>query len=68
MLDDSYRRALALPTDRFSTSFDLSAHYIIWDVRSLLRPDAHSIRAHLHKLNVYGPGGFFKTHQVIDFA
>ena len=32
VLDDSYRRALALPVDRFASTFDLSAHHILHDV------------------------------------
>lgn len=64
VLDDSYRKALALPVDRFATSFSLGEHTIMPVVQELLMPDAPSIAARLHKLNVYGPGGFFKTHKV----
>lgn len=33
VLDDSYRKALALPVDRFATSFNLAAHSSILPVR-----------------------------------
>ena len=65
VLDDSYRRALALPVNRFASTFDLSAHHILHDVHAMLMPDAQSVRSRLHKLNVYGPGGFFKAHKVL---
>jgi hypothetical protein len=57
--------ALALPTDRFASSFDLPAHYILQDLHALLFPDAQSIRAQLRKLSVYRPGGkAFKAFEV----
>jgi hypothetical protein len=62
--DDSYRKAVALPTGRFAPSFNLAEHRIMADVRRLLMPDAKRSYARLHKLNVYGPCGFFKEHKV----
>lgn len=64
VLDDSYRKALALPVDCCATSFNLAAFDILPDVHELLMSDAPRIAARLHKLNVYGPGGFFKAHKV----
>lgn len=64
VLDDGYRKALALPLDRFATTFDLAADNTLRDVQALLMPDAARISARLHKLNVYGPGGFLKSHRV----
>lgn len=64
VLDDSCRKALPLPIDRFAVNFSLAEHDIMPVVQELLMPDAPSTAARLHKLNVYGPGGFFKMHQV----
>ena len=35
---------------------------VLEEVRLLLAPNASSVVAELDKLNVYGPGGFFKPH------
>ncbi|KAF7338751.1 Fe2OG dioxygenase domain-containing protein [Mycena sanguinolenta] len=47
VLDDSYRKAGKMNPERFATSTSLGS----------LRP------AELYKLNVYGPGSFFKAHK-----
>lgn len=60
VLDPTYRRALALPADRFLTSFDLAQHAgVLRAVRSLLLPDAAYVTSELHALNIYTVGGFF---------
>ena len=64
VVEESYRKALALPTTRFATSFNVAEHSILGDVRDLLMPLAPRIYARLHKLNVYEPGGFFREHKV----
>jgi hypothetical protein len=68
VVDDDYRKALALPTDRFATNFNLAEHGMLAEIKDLLMPDAPQIHARLHKLNVYEPGGFFKEHKVHDQA
>jgi len=35
---------------------------VLDQVRLLLQPNAPSVVAELDKLNIYGPGGFFKPH------
>lgn len=35
---------------------------VLDEVRALLQPSATSVVAELDKLNIYGPGGFFKPH------
>jgi hypothetical protein len=35
---------------------------VLEEVRVLLQPNAGGVVAELDKLNVYGPGGFFKPH------
>ena len=64
VVDESYRKALALSTASFATSFNLAEHSILGDVRDLLMPLAPRIYARLRKLNVYEPGGFFREHKV----
>jgi hypothetical protein len=32
------------------------------EVRTLLQPGARKVKAELYKLNIYGPGDFFKSH------
>ena len=61
--DKSYRDAYALDPKRFTTSFHVSSSDVLGEIRSLLAPDAFSIRAELYKLNIYtGPTGCFKSH------
>ncbi|KAL4458024.1 hypothetical protein ABPG75_012889 [Micractinium tetrahymenae] len=64
VLDDGYRRALALPADRIFPHFHLAQHPgVLAAVRSLLLPDAGELSARLHTLKVYTQGGFFKPHR-----
>jgi hypothetical protein len=56
VLDPSYRKALALGNDKFFTNFDLAAQDILATVKTVMMPDATSIRAELYKLNIYRLG------------
>ncbi|TEB18383.1 hypothetical protein FA13DRAFT_1803686 [Coprinellus micaceus] len=49
ILDESYRKAWKMDASQFSSQFDVSKA-------------PKNIEAHLYKLNVYGPGSFFKAH------
>ena len=62
--DLSYRNALKLQPDQFTTSFQLCNTPILGNIQRLMMPDMHgSIQAELYKLNIYsGPGGHFKVH------
>lgn len=59
---------MALPINRFATTSNLAAHRILPDVQTLLKPKVPCIAAHRHKLNMYGPGGFFKAHKACHCA
>ena len=61
--DLSYRNALKLEPEKFVTSFQLCDTPVLNEVQRLLVPQVRDpVRAQLYKLNVYGPGGHFKTH------
>ncbi|KAI8612013.1 hypothetical protein BC830DRAFT_1049391, partial [Chytriomyces sp. MP71] len=63
VFDDSYRKALKLDAARISSTFDINNAGILDQIkRTLLSRSTDFVRAELHKLNVYGPGGFFKAH------
>ena len=58
VIDKSYRDALKLdPT----TTLQLCNTPIIREIDSLI-PNCSGLQAELCKLNIYGPGGFFKPH------
>ena len=60
--DLSYRDAYKIDPDKLMTSFYLCNTSIISEIETLMVPN-RSIRAELHKLNLYtGPGGHFKSH------
>ena len=64
MLDEGYRRALALPADCVYPQFDLGAHSgVLEAVRRMQLPDAGLLTAELHALNIYPAGDFFKPHR-----
>ncbi|KAJ8522077.1 hypothetical protein ONZ45_g1262 [Pleurotus djamor] len=63
ILDETYRKAGKLDVADFSTNLDLTAAGIIAKIRSELLTDHRNVRAELYKLNVYGPGSFFKAHK-----
>ncbi|KAI9331731.1 hypothetical protein BDR26DRAFT_662449 [Obelidium mucronatum] len=67
VLDDNYRKALKLDGSCLATTLDVYASGIIKKIKKTLVLDSKikpssDIHAELHKLNVYGPEGFFKAH------
>eukprot|EP01135_Chromosphaera_perkinsii_P006212 Nk52_evm1s454 gene=Nk52_evmTU1s454 len=64
VIDETVRKAFHIPRDQIiSTGIpDKTLNEIIEQVRCNLAPDAKKIHAELHKINVYGPGGFFDSH------
>ncbi|TMW59191.1 hypothetical protein Poli38472_007336 [Pythium oligandrum] len=67
VLDTSYRLAWTLDASKFTLSFDLSELSILQKIQQFLTPQDElsarvGVRASLCKLNIYGPGGFFKKH------
>ncbi|KAF9474004.1 hypothetical protein BDN70DRAFT_885332 [Pholiota conissans] len=65
ILDEKYRRAGQLETKDFSAQFSLHDSGVLKTaVESLLKVEGSvaNVRAELYKLNVYGPGSFFKAH------
>ncbi len=66
VVDESVRKAHELKPDAFSLSggFDVTVPAeVLEKVRAELVPDATSISAKLHKVNVYEKGGFFAEHR-----
>ena len=60
--DLSYRDAYKIDPDKLTTSFYPCSTSILSEIETLMVPN-RSIRAELHKLNLYtGPGGHFKSH------
>ncbi|KAJ3516482.1 hypothetical protein NLJ89_g1087 [Agrocybe chaxingu] len=65
VLDESYRKARKMDATMFASHFSpLQLGIINSIVGSLFHEqrEATEIRAELYKLNVYGPGAFFKAH------
>ncbi|MCJ1464001.1 hypothetical protein MMC07_002611 [Pseudocyphellaria aurata] len=62
VMDKTYRKALALDPSKFITDLVLSQHNILADVHKLSCPQAAHLTAKLYKLNIHGPGDFFKAH------
>lgn len=65
VLDESYRKAWKLDVSQFAAQFDVVSSGIMDIVQAqLLRYETStlSLEPHLYKLNVYGPGSFFKPH------
>ncbi|EAU84544.1 hypothetical protein CC1G_00063 [Coprinopsis cinerea okayama7 len=65
VLDESYRKAWKLDASRFATQLDIASSGILSTVREALLQygnSRHTLEAHLDKMNVYGPGSFFKPH------
>ncbi|KAF8309718.1 hypothetical protein DL93DRAFT_2141150, partial [Clavulina sp. PMI_390] len=67
ILDPAYRRALMLPSHRFSVSPSTTIDPYLCGIldnisHHLLNRSNRRIIATLDKLNVYGPGDFFKGH------
>ncbi|KAJ7659242.1 hypothetical protein DFH06DRAFT_1406329 [Mycena polygramma] len=67
-LDETYRKAGKLDLDKFATRLDVSASGLLEaitpDIMQGQTVDADKyVRADIYKLNVYGPGSFFKAHR-----
>ncbi|KAI0747522.1 hypothetical protein C8Q74DRAFT_1212530 [Fomes fomentarius] len=66
VLDETYRKAGKLDNDEFMIRFDPTRSGILDIVHSELAIDRliveDAIRPELYKLNVYGPGSFFRPH------
>ncbi|KAF7300600.1 Fe2OG dioxygenase domain-containing protein [Mycena chlorophos] len=68
VLDENYRKAGKLDCANFASSLDIASLQVIDAISPDLldgRDDADKkiIRPELYKLNVYGPGSFFKSHK-----
>ncbi|KAJ7650800.1 hypothetical protein FB45DRAFT_26117 [Roridomyces roridus] len=70
VLDESYRKAAKMDANRFSLRFDVTA--LLNTITPELLHGQHVdednskvlvLRAEMYKLNVYGPGSFFKAHK-----
>ena len=62
LTDPSYCDAFKIDPDMFMTSFHPGSTTILSDIETVMLPN-QSIRAELHKLNLYtGPGSHFKSH------
>ena len=57
--DTSYRNALKLDPDHFTTSFQVADTPILLSAMTMM-PNVQGIRAELYRLNIYSSGGFFK--------
>ncbi|KAJ3501293.1 hypothetical protein NMY22_g18978 [Coprinellus aureogranulatus] len=65
VLDETYRKAWKMDTTQFSTQFDVVRSGILDIVHDQLlhyENNTKKLEADLFKLNVYGPGSFFKPH------
>ncbi|KAJ7659231.1 hypothetical protein DFH06DRAFT_1327061 [Mycena polygramma] len=67
-LDETYRKAGKLDLDRFATRLDVFASGLLEAITpDILQGQAFDaekyVRADIYKLNVYGPGSFFKAHR-----
>ncbi|KDQ14657.1 hypothetical protein BOTBODRAFT_187702 [Botryobasidium botryosum FD-172 SS1] len=65
VLDETYRKAGKMDSDHFALNFNPTTTGLLEHVREELfglRYEMPNIRAELYKLNVYGPGSFFKSH------
>ncbi|KAJ7141762.1 hypothetical protein C8R43DRAFT_954723 [Mycena crocata] len=68
ILDESYRKAGKMDLDHFAARLDVVASGILDvispDILQGQDQDADKVvRAEMYKLNVYGPGSFFKAHK-----
>jgi hypothetical protein len=60
--DPTYRTALELPASHVALNIPHPPAEILQQIHTLLQPSAAAVVADFYKLNVYGPGGFFKPH------
>ncbi|EJD46053.1 hypothetical protein AURDEDRAFT_103079, partial [Auricularia subglabra TFB-10046 SS5] len=66
VLDESYRKAGKLDNKDFAINIDLARSGLLQAVHDALfswEASPRNIQAELYKLNVYGPGSFFKAHK-----
>ncbi|KAH9480110.1 hypothetical protein JR316_0006707 [Psilocybe cubensis] len=65
VLDETYRKAGKLDATQFAINFSPLTGGILDTIRDSLlgsQIEGNSIEVELYKLNVYGPGSFFKSH------
>ncbi|KAH6915407.1 hypothetical protein BKA70DRAFT_1258866 [Coprinopsis sp. MPI-PUGE-AT-0042] len=65
VLDEQYRKAWKLDASKFATQLDVVRSGVVSVVTDALltyKAKATDLEAHLDKMNVYGPGSFFKSH------
>jgi hypothetical protein len=60
--DPAYRTALELPASHVALNIPHPPAEVLQQIQALLQPDAGAVAADFYKLNIYGPGGFFKPH------
>ncbi|KAF9500668.1 hypothetical protein BDN71DRAFT_1381509 [Pleurotus eryngii] len=63
LLDETYRKAGKMDVENFAMSIDLGQLQIPEKIGSELLVHGRPFRWELYKLNVYGPGSFFKAHK-----
>ena len=61
VVDKNYRDAFKLDPTDFMTTFQLCDTPILGEIGSI-NPNYGNLQAELYKLNIYAPGGFFKSH------
>ncbi|KIM35886.1 hypothetical protein M413DRAFT_449513 [Hebeloma cylindrosporum] len=64
VIDESYRKALKMDSSQFAAQFSPLSSGIMKGIRKALfgNQTIEDIKVELYKLNVYGPGSFFKPH------
>ncbi|KAF6748371.1 hypothetical protein DFP72DRAFT_574982 [Ephemerocybe angulata] len=65
VLDESYRKAWKLDVSQFASQFDVVTSGVLDTVQEqllLYESSTKTLEAYLYKLNIYGPGSFFKPH------
>lgn len=60
--DPDYRTASELSAADVGLNTLLPPAELLNEVRTLLQPNAAAVLAEFYKVNIYGPGGFFKPH------
>ncbi|KAK1223656.1 hypothetical protein PQX77_013478 [Marasmius sp. AFHP31] len=67
VLDESYRKAGKMNSEKFASKLNLETSRILPTVLPQLFVGSgktdHKVEAELYKLNVYGEGGFFRAHK-----
>ncbi|KAK6984886.1 Fe2OG dioxygenase domain-containing protein [Favolaschia claudopus] len=68
VLDETYRKAGKMDLNQFATRLDVVSSGLVAAIspgimQARARDDDKTLIAELYKLNVYGPGSFFKAHQ-----